>query len=320
MIIKDNIYGKLEVNDPVLLELLQSPSLIRLKNISQYGVPDKYYHLKNYNRLEHSIGVIILLKKLGVTLEEQVAGLIHDVSHLSFSHVADWVFAEGNKGNEDLQNVLMEEFIGNSDIPDILIKHGFSVKRLLDEKNYSFLEKKIPDLCADRVDYALREFKYWLNPGIVKKCLEGLENYNGEIVFNNQKTAFIFAENFLELQTQHWGGFEAVARYHLFSEALKLALKEKIINKDDFYKDELFVLAKLENTKNQKITEILCYLKNKNLKDYKSNSDKKVFKKFRYVDPKVMVDKKLIRLSSLSKDFTKLLNEHRKINEKGVLV
>lgn len=320
MIIKDKIYGEFKVSDSVIFKLLQSPSLLRLKNISQYGVPDKYYHLKNYSRLEHSIGVMILLKKLGADLEEQVAGLIHDVSHLSFSHVADWVFAEGNKGNENLQNTLMEEFIRNSDIADILIKHGFSTERLLNEKNYSLLENIIPDLCADRIDYALREFKYWLNPGIIKKCLDGLINYNGEIIFTEQKTAFLFAANFLELQTQHWGGFEAIIRYHLFSEALKLALKEKIITKKDFYKDELFVLAKLENTKNQKITELLCYFKNKDLKEYKNNFGRKVFKKFRYVDPKVIVDKKLIRLSSLSKDFKKLLNKHRKINEKGALV
>jgi len=319
MIIKDNIYGEFKVGDAVIVELLRSPSLLRLKNISQYGVPDKYYHLKSYSRYEHSVGVMLLLRKLGATLEEQVAGLIHDVSHLAFSHVADWVFSEGYKGNEDLQNTLMKDFIRNSKITGTLTKHGFSTDRLLNEENYSLLEKKIPDLCADRLDYAIREFKYWLNPGIVEKCLDGLVNYNGEIVFSSQEIAFLFASNFLELQTRHWGGFEGVTRYHLFSEALKLALLEGIIKKKDLYKDEPFILAKLENH-NRKIEDILSCLKKKDLKDYMCNSGKKVFKKFRYVDPKVINNGELIRLSSLSKDFTELLNKHRKINEKGLIV
>ena len=320
MIIRDNIYGEFKVGDAVIVELLKSPSLLRLKNISQYGVPDKYYHLKNYSRYEHSIGVMLLLRKLGATLEEQVAGLIHDASHFAFSHVADWVFAKGNKGNEDLQNTLMEEFVRGGKIASALTKHGFSVDRLLNEENYPLLEKKIPDLCADRVDYAMRDFKYWLNSGIVKKCLDSLVNYNGEIVFTNQETAFLFASNFLELQTRFWGGFEAMVRYHLFSEALKLALREGVVKKKDFYKDEPSILAKLESQKNLEIENILTLLRKKDLKYYKSTFGKKVFKKFRYVDPKVVINGELIILTSLSKDFTKMLDKHRKINEKGLVV
>ena len=320
MVLEDCIYGKFKIKDTVIIELLQSPSMLRLKNISQYGVPDKYYHLQNYSRFEHSVGVMLLLKKLGATLEEQVAGLIHDLSHLAFSHVADWVFSEGNKGNEDLQNTLMEEFVRSSEVSDILLKHNFSIDRLLEEENYPLLEKKIPDLCADRIDYAMREFEYWQNSKIVKKCLDGLINYNGEIIFSNQATAFLFASNFLELQKRHWGGFEAMFRYHLFSEVLKLALEEKIIAKADFYKNESFILKKLDKSSNPKIKNSLNILKKKNLENYRSNSGKKIFKKFRYVDPKILVNGKLIRLSSSSLRYDKLLKKHRKICEKGLVV
>lgn len=320
MIIKDNIYKEFKIEDAVIIELLQSPLILRLKNISQYGVPDKYYHLKNYSRYEHSIGVMLLLKRLGTTLEEQVAGLIHDISHLAFSHVADWVFSQGNKGDENLQNTLMKEFVKDSKVASILIKYGFSLKRLLHEENYLLLEREIPDLCADRIDYALREFKYWLNPKIVKKCLNGFVNYNGEIVFVDQETAFLFAANFLKLQKEHWSGFEAMFRYHLFSEALKLALKKGIIKRADFYQDEPFVLAKLENYGSSPIEEILNILKKKDLRDYKRNFGKKVFKKFRYIDPKVLTKGKLIRLSSLKKDFAQLINQQREISKKGLFV
>lgn len=320
MIIRDKIYRKVKIEIPILLELLKSPSLLRLKDISQFGVPDKYYHIKNFSRYEHSIGVMILLRELGATLEEQVAGLLHDASVLAFSHIADWIFGEGRKGTEDYHDKLHKVFIKNTEIPKILKKHNLDTERILDEHNFTLLEKSAPDLCADRVDYSLREFKYWLNPKIVNSCVKGLANYNGEIVFTNQKVAFDFAVNYLKLQTQHWGGYEAMIRYHLFSDILKIAIEEGFLLEKDFYKDERWVLNKLGKTKNKKIKETLRRLENKKLKRIKNNSGEKIIKKFRYVDPKVIMGEELIRLSQISPKFKTIIDKHKKINEKGLIV
>jgi hypothetical protein len=316
MIINDRIYGKVKIEEPILLELLNSSSVLRLKNISQFGVPDEYYHLKNYSRYEHSVGVMVLLRKLGATLEEQVAGLLHDVSVLTFSHVIDWVFANGRDGVEDYHNTIHNQFLKETEIPKILEKFNFALKRILNKENFSLLEREIPDLCADRIDYALREFK----PKIVRSCVKGLVNYNGEIVFINPKVAMNFATNFLELQTKHWGGYQAITRYHLFSKALKIALDKKILSEEDFHKDEPFVLNKIEKSRDERIMKILAILRKKDPKDIKSNSGRRVVKKFRYVDPKIISDGKLIRLSQLSPQFIKTLDKHRKINKKGLIV
>ena len=320
MIIKDRVYGKIEIEEPILLELLKSPSVLRLKNISQFGIPDKYYHLKNFNRYEHSIGVMILLKKLGATLEEQVAGLLHDVSIPAFSHVVDWVLGEGQRGIEDYHDKLHKIFIENTEIPKILVKHGFDLERILDEHNFTLLEKSAPDLCADRVDYSLREFKHWLNPKIVNTCVEGLLNYNGEIVFKNKKIAFDFAVHYLKLQTQHWGGYEAMMRYHLFSSILKIAIKEGILSEKDFWKDEQWILNNLEKSRNRKIKEGLKILKNKKLERVKNSSGEKVIKKFRYVDPKIISNGEVFKLSQVCSNFKLILNKHKEINEKGLIV
>ncbi len=79
--IYDKVYGKEKIKEPVLIELINSDSIQRLKGISQFGMPDEYYHLKTFSRKEHSIGVLILLRRMRANLEEQVAGLLHDVSH-----------------------------------------------------------------------------------------------------------------------------------------------------------------------------------------------------------------------------------------------
>ncbi len=316
MEINDRIYGRIKIKEPVLLGLLKSSSILRLKNISQFGVPDEYHHLKNYSRYEHSVGVMILLKKLGATVEEQVAGLLHDISVLAFSHISDWVFANGREGVEDYHDSIHKTFVQNTEIPKILKDFNFVLERILNEDNFSLLERKIPDLCADRVDYALREFK----PLIANRCLKGLINYNGEIVFNNQKSAFDFAKNFLELQTNHWGGYEAMTRYHFFSGALRIALDKKILLHNDFYKDEKLILNKIERTRNKAIKEILTILKKKDLKDIKKNTGIKIVKKFRYVNPKVIVNEQLVRLSKLVPKFQTIINKHREINKKGLVI
>ena len=276
MKIEDKIYGICQIKEPVLLEIIENPALKRLKEISQYGIPDKYYHYKNYSRFEHSVGVMLLLRKLGATLEEQAAGLLHDVSVLAFSHIADWVFADGEKGIEDYHNSIHEKFIKRTNIPSLVEKYSFPLEGILNESNYPLLEKKIPNLCADRVDYALREFNYWLDPSAVSKSIKGLVNRNGELVFNDVESVYVFSSNFLELQFQHWGGFEAAARYKHFSKALKIALEDGVIDEDDFYKTDLYVLKKLESSKNERIKETLEMLSAKNLETLKGNGKEKV--------------------------------------------
>ncbi|MCH8317407.1 MAG: hypothetical protein IIA88_02745 [Bacteroidetes bacterium] len=64
MKIIDRIYGEEEITEPILIELIESPALQRLKNISQLGMPQEYNYKKVFSRYEHSVGVLILLRRL----------------------------------------------------------------------------------------------------------------------------------------------------------------------------------------------------------------------------------------------------------------
>ena len=320
MVIHDKVYGKINISELVLLDLMKSPALLRLKNISQFGVPDKYYFIKNFNRYEHSVGTMILLKILGASLEEQIAGLLHDVPHLAFSHVADWVFGEGKRGIEDYHDRISEQFINKTDLPKILKRHGFSTARIYDDQNFSLLESKLPNLCADRVDYGLREFECWLEPGISKPIIKFLAVRNNEIIFLAKQPALVFAKNFLRLQTENWGSQEAIVRCDLFAKALKVAIDQKVLREADFFQDEKFILNKVEKFSNQGVQKILKILRNKKFKIEEKISGERVFKKFRYVDPKVLVNNKLVRLSRLDQSFVTSLTKHQKINQRGLIV
>lgn len=323
MKITDKVYGVFEIEEPVILELLKSPPLLRLKNISQFGLPDKYYsffNVRGYSRFEHSVGVMVLLRKLGASLEEQVAGLLHDVSHFPFSHVADWVFADGKEGNEDFHHSLTGEFVKDGKISEILSKHGFSLERIFEEQNFSLLEKEAPDLCADRIDYSIRQIKHWFRPSVVEPSINGFTNYHGEIIFSNKQAAKMFSKSFLNLQTKFWGGYESVKRYHLFSKALKIAMEEGLLQRKDFFENEKHILKILEKSKVKEIDQILEILSNKRLKRQIKENGEKVFKKFRFVDPKVLVKGNLLRLSDLDSSFKKLIESRRAINNKGIIV
>jgi hypothetical protein len=318
--IDDVVYGQATITEPVLIDLINAPSVQRLKKISQYGIPDHYYHLKNYSRYEHSLGVMILLRNLGVSLDEQVAGLLHDVSHLAFSHVIDFLYGQGKKGIEDHQDSIHAGFINKTEIPDILKHHGFAVQRIFSYDDYPILEKNQPELCADRVDFALREFQHWLNPKIVASCVTNLKVYKHQLVFGSLEAAYLFGLNYLELQTRHWGSYEAMMRYYLFSEALRQALDNKEINKDDFLKTEQPIIQHLEKSPDPAIQKILHQLENRELPVLPALHNKKIYKKFRFVDPPVLLGKDLKKLSSIKPDFYQLVEKHRHINQQGLVV
>jgi len=314
MLIKDTIYGNSLINSPVLIELINSQPVQRLKNISQYGLPIEYYHIKiPVNRYDHSIGVMLLLKKLKATEEEQIAGLLHDISHTAFSHVIDWVLGDGK--TEDFQNIQHEKFMEKSEIAKILKQYNYDAKKIANHKNYSLLEQEIPDLCADRIDYSIREFPL----SKAKYCLENMTVKNTRIVFKNKKAALIFAKNFIKRQITHWGGFEAATRYRFLANALKTALAKKIINFEDFWKDDNYIMNKLINSNDKEINKILSILKEKSLKKL-PKSQEKVLKKFRFVDPEYISQKKVRKLSNEDKNFKKILQRAREINFQGVLI
>lgn len=311
--INDRIYGKEVFEEEIFEELIESKELQRLKDISQLGMPDKYYFRKGYSRFEHSLGVSILLKKLGASLEEQVAGLLHDVSHTTFSHVIDWVVGDPIK--EDYQDNILLKIIEGSEIPNILNKHGFDYRKIANHKNFSLLEREAPSLCADRMDYTLREINQY-NSDLSKEIFGNLFVKNEQIVFRSLDLAKIFAEEYVSLQSKHWAGDQARARYYILSNILKKGLNEKYLSLEDFNKTESFVLDVLENSGDEFILENLNVLK-KGFEIVEDNEGVELKKKFRYIDPEVSVNGLYKPLTFLSREYSQLLDLEK---EKSKLV
>lgn len=51
----------------------------------------------------------------------------------------------------------MTDVVDDSEIPDLLADFKYNYKEIIDDSNWSILEQPAPALCADRIDYTLRD-------------------------------------------------------------------------------------------------------------------------------------------------------------------
>ena len=152
--IVDKLYGTQDISEPVLVELLRAPVLHRLTAICQHGVTGLLGLTPVVTRFEHSVGAFLLVRRVGGSLEEQVTGLLHDISHTTLSHVIDWALSAPG---ESFHEVHKDRFLETTPLPDILKRHGFHDLKPFREELFPLVEMPAPHLCADRLDYALRD-------------------------------------------------------------------------------------------------------------------------------------------------------------------
>ena len=129
MRVKDTIYGEFDITEPLLIELINSKPVQRLKGINQGGPINFYEPQMTVTRYEHSIGVMLLLRKLGASIQEQAAGLLHDVAHTAFSHVVDHVYKDNTHSYHDRQH---KNVVEESEIPSILQQHAINIEQLME--------------------------------------------------------------------------------------------------------------------------------------------------------------------------------------------
>lgn len=304
MKITDLVYGNFEVLEPILIDLINSNSVQRLKDISQLGMPDEYSGVQGFSRYEHSVGVMCFLRKFGASLDEQLAGLLHDSSHTTFSHVIDWVIGDPTK--EDYQDNIFEDFLKKSDASKILKKHNCDLFFISNLSNFLLLEREAPKLCADRLDYSLRQIHLNKKEKVVQEILNDLSVKNNQIVFSDLNLAEIFAKEYMNLQKFQWAGDQMRVRYYILSNILKEALKIKLISFEEFSKTETPLLKKLNNCNNSFIHSNLNLLR----KGFTAVQDEKgveLKKKFRYIDPEISFNGSFKKLSEFSEEYKEFI-------------
>jgi HD superfamily phosphohydrolase len=258
-----------------------------------------------------------LLKKYNAPIEEQIAGLIHDVSHSAFSHCIDYVLDGGSEKEHNHQDNVFNEFVKNSEIPIILEKYDFDLEYILNDKNFPLKEKGLPDLCADRIDYSLRTALLFNESNLndVKYFLDNLVTENNNWIFKKFEPAKKYAELFFELNKKHYSGLASAIMFRTVGDYLRYALKKEYISKDDLYTTDEVVLSKIEkHLKNDEQLKLFYERMNKKIKASNNPKDynAQVFCKSRIVNPLFKDNGEIKRVSDVDTGWIKILEEESK--------
>ncbi|WP_107040380.1 HD domain-containing protein [Brumimicrobium mesophilum] len=285
----DKIYGEFQLTG-VIEEIINTKVFQRLKRIHQGGAIFLVNPKINHTRFDHSIGVMILIKKLGGSVEEQIAGLIHDISHTAFSHLIDYVF---EIEEEDYHEKRFEEVLRDNELKGVLENYQFDSNRFIEIENYQILEYPLPNLSADRIDYTLRDL---FQIGEISKkeilwFLSGMKIIDNRIVLTCEKRGSWFQSKYEFLVSEYFGGKENKRINILMKKVTKNCITKGIIQEDDFYQDDFYLLDKINSSVNLKkmIHEI-----------GKIETDNgKLTQKKRKIDPEILLDNRVLKLSEI---------------------
>lgn len=318
MILNDRIHGRIEIKEPVIIELINSPSIQRLKGIDQIGFPT--FFKERFSRFEHSLGVFLLLRRFKAPLEEQIAGLIHDVSHTVFSHCVDYALDEESEKTQKFQDGIFKNFVMNSEIPSILENYGIRVDYIIDDENFPLKEKPLPDLCADRIDYSLRTAVVFREITREKALnfLNELEVFDNNWVFKNLQTAKEYAELFRLMNSKYYASLKSAAMLKSVGDVLKHSLEKKYITRDDLFTTDDEVLKKIRRFRksDKRLDLLLRRMEGKTkFKVDKKNYSIHTFCKSRVVDPLFKHENSIKRLSEIDKKWAKIVKEELRPKE-----
>ncbi|MDZ5710700.1 HD domain-containing protein [Jeotgalibacillus haloalkalitolerans] len=301
MYIEDDLCGSFKL-ESILEELILSAPVQRLKGIHQGGAGYLVNEKWNVTRYEHSVGVMLLIRKLGGSLEEQIAGLLHDVSHTAFSHVIDFVFEHED---EDYHEQIFHNVVENSEIPDILTKHGYRFEDiLLDDTKWTLLEQPAPELCADRVDYTLRDmYRYGqITLSEATHFLDELIVIHERMYPSNIESAEWIVETYYKEVIDFFMDPLNIYANDRLAHLLKLALEKKVLTASDFLLEDAILIDRVRNTNDRELQELLKQLH----PQVKVTEDRKHYhlhrkNKLRMLDPSVLHNSKWFKASSISK-------------------
>ncbi|MFS0749279.1 HD domain-containing protein [Oceanobacillus sp. 1P07AA] len=317
MLYVDEIYGEFEI-DGVLVDLVESDPVQRLKGVYQGGASALVSDEWNVTRFEHSLGVMLLVKRLGGSLEEQIAALLHDVSHTAFSHVIDHVM--GNQ-QENYHELIFQRLIEESTIPTILENYGYNYQTiLLHNDQWRILERDAPHLCADRVDYTLRDLyrSRQIERQDIEQFLEDLTIMDGYMYLRTISIAEWFVQIYYQEVLDYFLHPKNIYAYDQLSKVLRYALDENVLVEDDFLKQDSQILELLNKVGNKDITEMLKSIhKGIQVETVDDKFDIYIKMKPRFIDPGVVIGDEVIPVSHVSARVKQMNNYAKERAEKG---
>ena len=237
---------------------LELPVLKRLKGVGLLCGTDWTPLYKNrfyYSRLDHSLGVALIVWHFTHDKAQTIAGLLHDISTPVFSHVSD--FRKGDMLTQTATEEPTARIIrGDAELGRLLAGDGLTVAQVEDYHIYPVADNEIPQLSADRLEYmfpsgmaldgswTMEEIRRCYNDLTILKNEDGQD----ELGFKHIEIAELYCEHFcmighiLQLN-------ENKLALHMLGQIMNLAEKEGVLSEKDFMTlSEKEVMDKLDKT------------------------------------------------------------------------
>jgi HD superfamily phosphohydrolase len=165
-VVRDPLWNNIQL-EPEALELLDTPSVQRLRYVRQLGHAFLVYPGATHTRFEHGLGAYHLARRALTHLQDaghrfdapdalqlRVAALLHDIGHYPFSHALEEAGLPGHEG-------LAERHLARRDLATVLERHALSPTKLLALIRGQTREPLAGLICGsvdvDKLDYLSRD-------------------------------------------------------------------------------------------------------------------------------------------------------------------
>jgi len=238
--VRDSIHDYIDL-DELESSLVDTEPYQRLRWIKQLGSANLVYPGANHTRLEHSIGVSHLAKQMAIQSEVpddeihlvSIAGLLHDLGHSPYSHLAD----ELPFGKDHVE--VTQDIVNDSQISDIFHKQGIETNEICDliKGNHKYGSLISGDIDGDRLDYLIRDSHYTgVKTGVdTGRLITKMSFSNNELVIGESSLPVV--ETFLTSRSIMF----PTVYFHPFSRGAELMLAratKSTINGSHFSYDE----------------------------------------------------------------------------------
>lgn len=323
-----------------LNKYLSLPILTRLKDIGLLCGTDwtpVFHNHFYYSRFDHSVGVALVIWHFTHNKAQTIAGLLHDVSTPAFSHVSD--FRKGDaltqtKTESSNESIILED----AELRNLLTLDSLTAKDVCNYHDYPIADNEVPRLSADRLEYmfpsgaalektwSLKEIKREYEDIVILKNEDNLE----ELGFRTKSIALEYCQKFIEVGLILQTNRDKVIM-QLLGEILNLALKLKIIFENDLFEYSEKVLLK-------RFESFIKQMDSNNLEHVRFSKLYKAFRKGkevigseeplenyfcvnlnvkkRYIDPLVLDGEKAVRLSAVSDEANKAVQNFLRYEDK----
>jgi hypothetical protein len=249
---------------------------------------------------------MLLVRQFGGDLQQQIGALLHDVSHTAFSHVIDYVF--GGHDSQSYHEEVKEAYLAETDIPAILKRFDFDWYDYLHEEQFPLLEQSAPALCADRLDYFLRD-SYDLRLASleqIKVCIRRLVAHQGRLATFSLEAARWMAETYILADEASWANFREVGIYELTARAIRRGLELGALTQQDLWTTDAQAWEKLKACPDPVLQQQIRQVSTQtNFIWDDAHPTFYVSTKLRTLDPDVVVDGRMHPLSDLDSDFAR---------------